>query len=237
MSLEIDAFNSIKYIGLQMVNDTTDYEQLRFAIESELNNTTVRSARKPHLVYNILKNLNNQLSNEIENVSNTLFPDQYFTCPIKCLSCNNGCNNSMGHLSEEKPHSSNTKLVYGFFICYFNRTTPWINDVCYDRCKFQCQYENSIYICKRCYKNGNEIEVSRQYYEDNQNSWYSFAKNAWSGYIINCPHCGEIYKSRQYWYGNNAEDVAIRKKITHVWNTVKIENKNFFVLKDHFDRI
>ncbi|KAG5331305.1 ZFYV1 protein, partial [Acromyrmex heyeri] len=195
MSLEIDAFNSIKYIGLQMVNDTTDYEQLRSAIESELNNTTVRSARKPHLVYNTLKNLNNQLSNEIENVSNTLFPDQYFTCPIKCLSCNNGCNNSMGHLSEGKPHSSNTK------------------------CKFQCQYENSIYICKRCYKNGNEIEVSRQYYEDNRNSWYSFAKNAWSGYIINCPHCGEIYKSRQYWYGNNAEDIAIRKKITHVWNT------------------
>ncbi|KYN07727.1 PREDICTED: zinc finger FYVE domain-containing protein 1-like [Cyphomyrmex costatus] len=193
MSLEIGAFSSIKYIGLQMVNGTTDYEQLRSAIDNELNNTTVRSARKPHLVYNILKNLNNQLSSEVENVSNTLFPEQYFTCSIKCLSCNNGCNNSMGHLSKGKPHSSNA------------------------RCKFQCQYENLIYICKRCYKNGNEIEVSRQYYED-QNNWYSFAKNAWSGYVINCPHCGEIYKSRQYWYGNNPEDVAIRKKITHVWN-------------------
>lgn len=195
MNQKIDAFNSIKYIGLQTVNDITDYEQLRSAIMNELANTTVRSARKPHLVYNILKNLNDQLSSETESVSNTLFPDQYFTCPVKCLSCENGCNNSMGHLRDGKPHSSNT------------------------RCKFQCQYENSIYICKKCYKNGNEVEVNRRYYEENQNSWISFAKNAWSGYVIECPHCGEIYKSRQYWYGNNAEDIAIRKKITHVWNS------------------
>ncbi|KAM0733903.1 Zinc finger FYVE domain-containing protein 1 [Formica fusca] len=167
MNLGIDAFNSIKYVGLQMVNGITDYGQLRSAIEIELNNTTVRSARKPHL---------------------------YFTCPVKCLSCDNGCNNSMGHLREGKSHSSNA------------------------RCKFQCQYENSIYICKRCYRNGNEIEVTREYQEDDQYSWYSFAKSAWSGYIINCPHCGEVYRSRQYWYGNNSEDVAIRKKITHVWN-------------------
>ncbi|XP_071582621.1 zinc finger FYVE domain-containing protein 1 [Temnothorax nylanderi] len=194
MSLEIDAFSSIKYIGLQSANDTTDYELLRSTIESELNNTTVRSARKPHLVYYTLKRLNDQLSSENGNISNSLFPDQYFTCPVKCLSCGNGCANSMGHLREGKPHSSNT------------------------RCKFQCQYENLIYICKRCYKNGKEIEVSRRYYEENQNNWYSFAKNAWSGYIIDCPHCGEIYKSRQYWYGNNPEDVAIRKKITHIWN-------------------
>lgn len=195
MGLKIDAFSSIKYVGLQTVNDTTDYEELRSAIESELNNTTVRSARKPHLVYNILKSLNDQLSSEVENVSNTLFPEQYFTCPVRCLSCDNGCGNSMGHLSEGKPHSSNIK------------------------CKFQCQYENSTYICKKCYKNGNEVEVKRQYYEDNQSSWYSFAKTAWSGYTIDCPHCGEIYRSRQYWYGNNPEDVAIRRKITHVWNT------------------
>lgn len=119
MSLEIDAFSSIKYIGLQTVNDTTDYEQLRSAIESELNNTTVRSARKSHLVYNTLKSLNDQLSSKTENISNTLFPDQYFTCPVKCLSCDNGCNNSMGHLREGKPHSSNTRLVYKFFYMLF----------------------------------------------------------------------------------------------------------------------
>lgn len=109
MSLQIDAFNSIKYVGLQVVNDATDYKQLRSAIETELNNTTVRSARKAHLVYNTLRSLNDQFSSETENLSNTLFPHQYFTCPVKCLSCGNGCNNSMGHLREGKSHSSNAR--------------------------------------------------------------------------------------------------------------------------------
>lgn len=235
MNLDIDAFNSIKYVGLQMVNGITDYEQLRSAIEIELNNTTVRSARKPHLVYNTLRSLNDRFSSEIENLSDSLFPYQYFTCPVKCLSCGNGCNNSMGHLREGKSHNSNARLIFSdtnfFLLCCVQLLYYYhIHFVCYNnRCKFQCQYENSIYICKRCYRNGNEIEVIREYQEENQYSWYSFAKSAWSGYIINCPHCGEIYRSRQYWYGNNSEDVAIRKKITHVWNMVNIENEREFL--------
>ncbi|KAL6257459.1 hypothetical protein P5V15_011030 [Pogonomyrmex californicus] len=194
MNLDIDAFSSIKYVGLHRVTDPPNYEQLRSAIQNELNNTIIRSARKPHLVYKILKDLNDQFSNgkETKVLSKHLFPD-YFSCPVKCLSCGDSCTSSIRHLREGKPHSSN------------------------NTCRFQCQYENLIYICRSCYRDGNEVEVTRQYYEENEN-WFTFAKNIWSGYIINCPHCGEIYKSRQYWYGNNSEDVAIRKKITHVWS-------------------
>jgi zinc finger FYVE domain-containing protein 1 len=37
-------------------------------------------------------------------------------------------------------------------------------------------------------------------------------------YVIECPYCGEIYRSRQYWYGNkNPEDAAVRPEIQHVW--------------------
>ena len=37
-------------------------------------------------------------------------------------------------------------------------------------------------------------------------------------YVIECPYCGEIYRSRQYWYGNkNPEDAAVRTEIQHVW--------------------
>jgi zinc finger FYVE domain-containing protein 1 len=39
-----------------------------------------------------------------------------------------------------------------------------------------------------------------------------------SRYVIECLYCGEIYRSRQYWYGNkNPEDAAVRPEIQHVW--------------------
>lgn len=52
----------------------------------------------------------------------------------------------------------------------------------------------------------------------NESSWYGLARYAWSGYVIECPNCGEIYRSRQYWYGNKEpEDTAVRTEIIHVW--------------------
>jgi len=111
MSLEIDAFNSIKYVGLQRIKNVTNYEQLRLSIEIELYDTTVRSPRKPYLVYNILKSLSNQCSSEANNLSNISFADQYYTCLVKCLSCGSRCNNNMGHIREGKPHSTNIRFV------------------------------------------------------------------------------------------------------------------------------
>nr|XP_034175309.1 zinc finger FYVE domain-containing protein 1-like [Osmia lignaria]XP_034175310.1 zinc finger FYVE domain-containing protein 1-like [Osmia lignaria]XP_034175311.1 zinc finger FYVE domain-containing protein 1-like [Osmia lignaria] len=196
MKLETEAYSSIKYVGLHTTNSTTDYEPLQNAIKKELNNTSVRSARKPHLVYNTLRVLNDQFSGEMENFTDILFPDQYFTCPVKCLSCGCRCSNSMGHLREDKPHSSNT------------------------RCRYQHQYENLVYICKKCYSNGNEVQVIKRIQTENDNSWYGLVKYAWSGDVIECPHCGEIYRSRQYWYGNkNPEEFAVLTEVTHVWNT------------------
>lgn len=109
MSLEIDAFNSIKYVGLQTVNNVVNYEQLRSAIETVLNNTTLRSARKADLFYNALRNLDEYFSNKTGNFSDTLFPEQYFTCLFKCLLSDSRCNNSMEHVREGKRHSSNTR--------------------------------------------------------------------------------------------------------------------------------
>uniref|UniRef100_A0A3B3BD17 Zinc finger, FYVE domain containing 1 n=1 Tax=Oryzias melastigma TaxID=30732 RepID=A0A3B3BD17_ORYME len=41
---------------------------------------------------------------------------------------------------------------------------------------------------------------------------------AWSGYVIECPHCGVIYRSRQYWYGNqDPVETVVRTEIQHVW--------------------
>ncbi|XP_063977276.1 zinc finger FYVE domain-containing protein 1-like [Diachasmimorpha longicaudata] len=203
MRLEIESFSSIKYVGIQTNSPPTDFSPLRHAVKSELDNTTVRSARKAHLVYGTLKLLNDKFSGEIENPSTILFPDQYFTCPVKCLSCDCRCRHSMGHLKEGKPHLSNTK------------------------CRYQHQYENLIYTCKKCHVNGNEVIVTSRTKTTNENGWYGLAKYAWSGYVIECPKCGEIYRSRQYWYGNkNPEEAAVRTEITHVWNITSVANLN-----------
>lgn len=84
-----------------------------------------------------------------------------------------------------------------------------------------------IYICKKCHSNGNEVIVSSRTQTQSDKAWYGLAKYAWSGYVIECPHCGEIYRSRQYWYGNkNPEDDAVRTEINHVWNVVSF----FFIM-------
>lgn len=95
------------------------------------------------------------------------------------------------------------------------------------RCKYQNQYDNLIYICKKCYSNGKEVKVTSRIQTHNDKSWYGLAVYAWYGSIIECPHCGEIYRSRQYWYGNkDPEEVAVCTEITHVWITVCYINHN-----------
>ncbi|XP_067011920.1 zinc finger FYVE domain-containing protein 1 isoform X2 [Anabrus simplex] len=192
--LDIEAFSSLKYVGVQTLSPPTDFSELHVAIQSELENTTVRSPRQPHVVYHTLKLLNDKFSGEIENTAPVLFPDQYFTCPVKCLSCEKRCDRSMGHLKEGLQHS------------------------CAARCRYQHQFENCMYICKLCHSNGKEVIVHPKLTSTADTSWFGLAKYAWSGYVIECPNCGEIYRSRQYWYGNkNPEDSAVRTEIQHVW--------------------
>lgn len=53
------------------------------------------------------------------------------------------------------------------------------------------------------------VKITTQTQHDT--SWFGLAKYAWSGSVIECPNCGEIHRSRQYWYGNkNPEDNAVR---------------------------
>jgi hypothetical protein len=42
-------------------------------------------------------------------------------------------------------------------------------------------------------------------------------KYVWSGFVIECPSHGEIYRSRKYWYGNDEPKDVTRVEIVHVW--------------------
>ena len=42
-------------------------------------------------------------------------------------------------------------------------------------------------------------------------------------YVLECPECGVIYRSRQYWYGNREPvEIAVRVEIRHAWPGVSV---------------
>ncbi|XP_065082334.1 zinc finger FYVE domain-containing protein 1-like isoform X1 [Ochlerotatus camptorhynchus] len=193
--LELQAFSSLRYVGIQTTQPPTNYEPLKMALEKELRNTTVRSPRQPKVVFEALQALNRKFNGELSSLPNNTFPEQYFTCTTFCKSCDVRCQLSMGHLETKEDHR------------------------CAGPCKYQHQYENKVYLCNKCHVNGRQVVVNIKTQTSNDSSWLGLAKYAWSGSVIECPHCGEIYRSRQHWYGNKSpEQAAVRTEIVHVWN-------------------
>ncbi|XP_036339481.1 zinc finger FYVE domain-containing protein 1-like isoform X2 [Rhagoletis pomonella] len=192
---KINAFSSVRYIGIQTPKHVaTDYSKLKSAIKLEIANTTVRSPRQPSVVFKAMNALNTKFSGEIVEKSINPFPEQFFTCPVRCEACNQRCQRSMGHLSDGEAHMNQQP------------------------CNYQNQYDNKKYLCKICYKNGKENVVTFSTQTKNDSSWSGLAKYAWKGGVIDCPSCGEIYRSRQYWFGNKSpEETSVRSIIVHVW--------------------
>ncbi|XP_039294363.1 zinc finger FYVE domain-containing protein 1 [Nilaparvata lugens] len=203
LQLEMDAFSSVRYVGVRTEVPPTSFHEFHAAVNGQLDNTTVRSAREPTFVYATLKALNDKFSGAISTQTEALCLDQYFTCGSVCLSCEGRCQRSMGHTADGTPHSSSKK------------------------CRYQHQYDNCVYVCKACYQNGKEEIVTARYTSASDSSWFGLAKYAWSGSVIECPNCGEIYRSRQFWYGNNQPEAgAVRTEIQHVWPGVSMPNQS-----------
>ncbi|XP_038621710.1 zinc finger FYVE domain-containing protein 1 isoform X1 [Tachyglossus aculeatus] len=192
-----EAFSSIHYKGTRTYNPPTDFSGLRRAVEQQLDNTTTRSPRPPGVVYKALKALSDRFSGEIPDdqmAHSSFFPDEYFTCSSVCLSCGSGCKNSMNHGKEGVPHEAK------------------------NRCRYSNQYDNRVYTCKACYEGGKEVSVIPKTSASTDSPWMGLAKYAWSGYVIECPNCGVVYRSRQYWFGNqDPVDTVVRTEIEHVW--------------------
>ncbi|XP_077997620.1 zinc finger FYVE domain-containing protein 1-like isoform X2 [Glandiceps talaboti] len=190
----INAFNSLHYVGIKTQDTKTDFRGLQKVIKQQIENTAVRSPRSPLIIYQALKVLNEKFNGKIEEVVAHTFPDEYFTCSAKCLSCNNRCSLTMNHLKDKVGHDTVGK------------------------CQYQHQYENKVYICEKCNDNGQTTLVVPKTSASSDSTWFGLAKYAWSGYVLECPTCGIIYRSREYWYGNrDPVDSAVRTEIRHVW--------------------
>ncbi|KAM8833460.1 zinc finger FYVE domain-containing protein 1-like isoform 2-T2 [Synchiropus picturatus] len=192
-----EAFSSVHYWGTQTLTPPTDFRGLQNKLELLLDNNATRSPRSPVVIFKALMALSERFNGEIgeELVSNnSFFPDEYFTCSCLCLSCGSGCKNSMNHLLEGDFHEAK------------------------HRCRYSVQHDNRVFTCKGCYEKGKEVIVVPKTSASSDSPWMGLAKYAWSGYVIECPHCGVIYRSRQYWFGNqDPVDTVVRTEIKHVW--------------------
>ncbi|XP_014033960.1 zinc finger FYVE domain-containing protein 1 [Salmo salar] len=192
-----EAFSSIQYRGTRTCSPPTDFGGLQRTLEQLLDNNATRSPRSPVVIFKALQALSERFNGEISDeliAHNCFFPDEYFTCSCLCLSCGSGCKNSMNHLGEGVCHEAK------------------------HRCRYSPQYDNRIYTCKACYEGGKEVVVVPKTSASSDSPWLGLARYAWSGYVIECPNCGVIYRSRQYWYGNqDPVDTVVRTEIQHIW--------------------
>ncbi|XP_056118426.1 zinc finger FYVE domain-containing protein 1 [Rhinichthys klamathensis goyatoka] len=192
-----DAFSSVQYVGTQTITPPTDYSQLLQIVNQQVKNTSQRAPRQPAIVFSALQALSDRFCGEISDDKISIcsfFPDEYFTCPSVCLSCNVRCKNGMNHQKDAVPHVAD------------------------GLCQYAHQYNNKVLICKRCYEGGKEVIVIPKTTASTDNQWLGLAKYAWSGYVLECASCGIIYRSRQYWMGNqDPESGVVRPEVKHVW--------------------
>ncbi|XP_048126689.1 LOW QUALITY PROTEIN: zinc finger FYVE domain-containing protein 1 [Alosa alosa] len=192
-----EAFSSVRYCGTHTSTPPTNFKGLRNLLESQLENHTTRSPRSPLVIFKALQALSERFSGEIsdEIISHScFFPDEYFTCSSLCLSCGSSCKNSTNHLREDVPHEAK------------------------QRCRYSAHYDNRVFTCKACYEGGKEVIVVPKTSASSDSPWLGLARYAWSGYVIECPNCGVIYRSRQFWYGNqDPVNTVVRTEIQHIW--------------------
>ncbi|UJR36247.1 hypothetical protein I4U23_028979 [Adineta vaga] len=195
MKLSYDAYSSIEYVGIQTLGGKqTDFSELKATITAILENNKIRSPRQLSTVFKALKALNEKFNHAIPPEMPSILPDDFFTCCTKCLSCGAKCVLSSNHQKENMPHQ------------------------CREQCSYNKDLDNELLKCLQCHRAGHDTVVYGKLTAANDNVVQSIVKYVWSGFVIECPKHGEIYRSRKYWYGNNEPKDVTHIEITHVWS-------------------
>ncbi|CAB3372360.1 Hypothetical predicted protein [Cloeon dipterum] len=192
---DLSAFSSLRYVGVQSQGGMTNFDSLKTMVLNEVGSTAARSKREVRFVLKALRALNEKFSGGIQDDRKHLFPVEFFSCQATCQSCKRRCELSMGHLTD----GSSTEHK------------------CAEICIYQNQYQNAVYCCITCERNGHrELAFSTE----DQNSWMGPAKSVFSGMALNCNRCGVIYNSREFWYGNPSPEEAgtVKTETCHVWD-------------------
>lgn len=62
MNIDLEAFSSLRYVGIQTPQPPTDYAAIRNALLLEIENTAVRSPRQPDVIFKAIDVINNLIS-------------------------------------------------------------------------------------------------------------------------------------------------------------------------------
>ncbi|KAK7103992.1 zinc finger FYVE domain-containing protein 1-like isoform X2 [Littorina saxatilis] len=192
---EVEAFSEICYVGIRTPQPPTDFTSFRNVLLTKIQDHSIRAARNPAVMFHSLKRLNDKFSGNMEAVQLDTFPEEYFTCTCACQACGNRCRHTMNHDVEREPHEA----VEG---------RP---------CKYEAQYGNKVYLCKKCSLAGRKNIVVPKTSESSDNTWVGLTKYLVSGYVLECPTCGVIYRSRQHWYGNPDPESMVQVEVRHLW--------------------
>lgn len=185
MKLNIDAFRSIHYIGIQTSSDCpTDFSKLKMKLKMKIEDIESDKVRTFRSIYESLVLLNDKFSGALDGANNFLPHELHFTCDVTCEACNQRCDKTKDHTKEDIEHR---------------------NDAA---CQYHQTLNNKIFLCKKCHLNNRRSEVT---VNDSigESPWVGIAKYAWSlgGSQIqklDCASCGEIYRAK--WYGNKSPE-------------------------------
>ncbi|CAF3982801.1 unnamed protein product [Rotaria sp. Silwood2] len=194
MNLSYDAYSSIEYVGIQTLGGTeTDFSEIKATVTEILENNKIRSPRRLSIIFKALKALNQKFNHAIPPEVPSTLPDEFFTCYVKCESCGIKCTLAANHQKDNIPHQ------------------------CDKRCSYNKELDNEVWKCLPCHREGRDMIVYGKLITKNDSLVQGLLKYVWSGFVIECSHHGEIYRSRKYWYGNNEPKDVTRVEVVHVW--------------------
>lgn len=184
MKLNIDAFRSIHYIGVQTSSPPTDFSKLKLKLKMKIEDISDK-ARTFRSVYESLVLLNDKFSGALNGAhNNCLLHELHFTCEMICQACNQRCEKTKDHSKDDTDHRNEAA------------------------CQYQQTLNNKIFLCKACHLI-NRRSVVAVNDSIGESPWSGIAKYAWSlgGTQIQkltCHSCGEIYRAK--WYGNRSPE-------------------------------
>ncbi|CAF0874456.1 unnamed protein product [Adineta ricciae] len=194
MKLSYDAYSSMEYVGIQTVGSkSSNFSEIKAMIAATLNNNNIRSRRRLSIIFKALKALNEKFTHAIPPSIPSTLPDAFFACCVKCLSCGTKCTAVANHKKDNIPHE------------------------CEPRCLYNKDLDNEVWKCLQCHREGRDMIVYGKLITKNDGLVQGLLKYVWYGCVIECPHHGEIYRSRKHWYGNNEPKDVTLVEIIHVW--------------------